>query len=118
MLLTATCRCRCSPAQQLELTVVDCGVAADLQAHDQLLMRKIAHGTRNARHGGHEPTRRMPPCAPAWRSATSLRGNVRLCRPGRGRHESAALVLSRLTDCPLRDLLRQRPRHGRASWRT
>ena len=29
--------------------MVDCGVAADLQAHDRLLMRKIAHGTRNAR---------------------------------------------------------------------
>jgi nicotinate-nucleotide--dimethylbenzimidazole phosphoribosyltransferase len=36
-------------AQQLELLVIDCGVAAEMQAHDQLLMRKIAHGTRNAK---------------------------------------------------------------------
>ena len=35
--------------QQLELTVVDCGVAEDMPPHDRLLMRKIAHGTRNAR---------------------------------------------------------------------
>ena len=36
-------------AQQLEVTVIDCGIADNMPAHDRLLMRKIAHGTRNAR---------------------------------------------------------------------
>ena len=35
--------------QQIALTVVDCGVAENIAAHERLLMRKIAHGTRNAR---------------------------------------------------------------------
>ena len=36
-------------SQQLEVTVVDCGMAEKMTPHDRLLMRKIAHGTRNAR---------------------------------------------------------------------
>ena len=36
-------------AQQLEVTVVDCGMAEKLPPHDRLQMRKIAHATRNAR---------------------------------------------------------------------
>ena len=35
--------------QQIALTVVDCGVAENIAAHERLLMRKIAHGTRNTR---------------------------------------------------------------------
>jgi nicotinate-nucleotide--dimethylbenzimidazole phosphoribosyltransferase len=35
--------------QRIELTVVDCGVAENIGTHERLLMRKIAHGTRNAR---------------------------------------------------------------------
>ena len=35
--------------QGLDLSVVDCGIAADMRTHDRLLMRKIAHGTRNPR---------------------------------------------------------------------
>jgi nicotinate-nucleotide--dimethylbenzimidazole phosphoribosyltransferase len=35
--------------QDIALTVVDCGMAEDIAAHEYLLMRKIAHGTRNAR---------------------------------------------------------------------
>ena len=42
-----------------------------------------------------------------------LRGNVTvLAGVGVGAHESAALVLSRLTDCPVRDLVVSGPRHG------
>ena len=36
-------------AQQLDVTVVDCGMAEKLPPHDRLLMRKIAHATRNSR---------------------------------------------------------------------
>ena len=36
-------------AQQMDLTVVDCGMAQTMAPHERLMMRKIAHGTRNAR---------------------------------------------------------------------
>ena len=94
-------------AQQLELTVVDCGVAADLQAHDRLLMRKIAHGTRNARLTAAMSAEQ---CQAAMRAGMQLgyrlRGNFSIFASlGVGADFSAALVLSRLTDCPLPDLL-------------
>lgn len=95
-------------AQGLELSVVDCGVAAELQAHDRLLMRKIAHGTRNARM-----TSAMSPdqCQAAMRAGMQLgyrlRGNFSIFAGlGVGADFSAALVMSRLADCPLPDLLR------------
>ena len=98
-------------AQQLALTVVDCGVAADLQAHEQLLMRKIAHGSRNARL-----TAAMSPdqCQAAMRAGMQLgyrlRGNFSIVASlGVGADFTAALVLSRLTDCPLADLLCRGP---------
>ena len=44
----------------------------------------------------------------------TLRGNMLICAGiGVGSHLSAALVLSRLTDAPVRDLLVAGPRHGR-----
>jgi nicotinate-nucleotide--dimethylbenzimidazole phosphoribosyltransferase len=98
-------------AQQLEVTVVDCGVAENLPAHDRLLMRKIAHGTRNARvtaamsveqaHAGMRAGMEI---------GDKLRGNLTICAGiGVGSHESAALVLSRLTDTPVRDLVISSP---------
>lgn len=94
-------------AQQLELTVVDCGVAADLHAHDRLLMRKIAHGTRNARLTAAMSTEQ---CQAAMRAGMQLgyrlRGNFSIFASlGVGADFTAALVLSRLTDCPLPDLV-------------
>jgi nicotinate-nucleotide--dimethylbenzimidazole phosphoribosyltransferase len=97
--------------QQLELTVVDCGVADNMPAHDRLLMRKIAHGTRNARvtsamsveqaHAGMRAGMEI---------GDKLRGNLTICAGiGVGAHESAALVLSRLTDTPVRDLIMSGP---------
>ncbi len=94
-------------AQQLELTVVDCGMAENMAAHDRLLMRKIAHATRNARvtaamsleqaHAGMRAGMEI---------GDKLRGNVTvLAGVGVGAHESAALVLARLTDSPVRDLV-------------
>jgi nicotinate-nucleotide--dimethylbenzimidazole phosphoribosyltransferase len=94
-------------AQQIGVTVIDCGVADTLPAHERLLVRKIAHGTRNARvtqamsieqvHAGMRAGMQI---------GETLRGNVTaLAGLGVGAHESAALVLSRLTNTPIRDLL-------------
>jgi nicotinate-nucleotide--dimethylbenzimidazole phosphoribosyltransferase len=94
-------------AQQLELTVIDCGVAADLKAHDQLLVRKIAHGTRNTRLTAAMSTEQ---CQAAMRAGMQLgyrlRGNFSIFASlGVGADFAAALVLSRLADCPLNDLV-------------
>jgi nicotinate-nucleotide--dimethylbenzimidazole phosphoribosyltransferase len=35
--------------ESVELAIIDCGVAENLPAHDRLLARKIAYGTRNSR---------------------------------------------------------------------
>jgi nicotinate-nucleotide--dimethylbenzimidazole phosphoribosyltransferase len=94
-------------AQQIDVTVVDCGLADDLATHDRLLMRKIAHGTRNSRvtmamsleqaHAGMRAGMEI---------GDKLASNaVVLSGIGVGAHESAALVLARLTDSPVRDLL-------------
>jgi nicotinate-nucleotide--dimethylbenzimidazole phosphoribosyltransferase len=99
-------------AQQIELSVVDCGIAADMPAHDRLLMRKIAHGTRNARVG---TAMTIDQAHSAMRAGMeigdSLRGNLLICAGlGVGAQESAALVLSRLTDTPIRELAVSGPR--------
>jgi nicotinate-nucleotide--dimethylbenzimidazole phosphoribosyltransferase len=93
--------------QQIALTVVDCGVAENLAAHERLLMRKIAHGTRNARVSG---AMTLDQAHAAMRAGMeigdTLRGNMLICSGiGVGSHLSAALVLSRLADVPVRDLL-------------
>jgi nicotinate-nucleotide--dimethylbenzimidazole phosphoribosyltransferase len=98
-------------AQQLDLAVVDCGIAENMVAHDRLLMRKIAHGTRNARvtaamsveqaHAGMRAGMEI---------GDKLRGNMTICAGiGVGSHESAALVLARLSDSPIRDLVMSGP---------
>jgi nicotinate-nucleotide--dimethylbenzimidazole phosphoribosyltransferase len=94
-------------AQQLEVTVVDCGMAENMVPHDRLLMRKIAHATRSARvtsamsleqaHAGMRAGMEI---------GDKLRGNVTvLAGVGVGSHESAAMVLSRMTDSAVRDLI-------------
>ena len=94
-------------SQGLELTVVDCGIANELVPHEQLMARKIAHGTRNARIGPAMPLEQAHAAIRAGMEiGDSLHGNMVACAGlGLGAHEVAALVLSRLTDCPLRDLL-------------
>ena len=93
--------------QHLDLSVVDCGVAEDLPTHERLLMRKIAHGTRNARissamsleqaHAGMRAGMEL---------GDKLRGNaVVLAGMGVGSSESAAMVLSRLSQTAVRDLI-------------
>jgi nicotinate-nucleotide--dimethylbenzimidazole phosphoribosyltransferase len=94
-------------SQQIALTVVDCGVAENLAAHERLLMRKIAHGTRNARLTA---AMTLDQAHAAMRAGMeigdTLRGNVLMCAGiGVGSQFSAALVLSRLTDAPVQDLL-------------
>ncbi len=94
-------------AQQLEVTVVDCGMAQNLPPHDRLLMRKISHGTRNARVAS---AMTLPQAHAGMRAGMEigdkLRGNCTvLAGVGVGSHESAAMVLARMTDTPVRDLV-------------
>jgi len=93
--------------QQIALTVVDCGVADNLAAHDGLLMRKIAHGTRNARVG---PAMALEQAHASIRAGMeigdAMRGNLVACAGlGECSHEAAALIIARLTQTPLRDLM-------------
>ncbi|MDC8785465.1 nicotinate-nucleotide--dimethylbenzimidazole phosphoribosyltransferase [Roseateles koreensis] len=93
--------------QGLQLSVIDCGVAENLTPHPRLLSRKIAHGTRNCRVG---PAMSLEQAHAGVRVgmeiADKLAGNALVCAGmGQGSAESAALVLSRLTDCPVRDFV-------------
>ena len=92
--------------QGMNLSVVDAGVAERLPPHERLLMRKIAHGTRNSRVG---PAMSVEQAHAAIRAGMeigqSLPGNVLACAGlGVGGHESAALIVSRLAGSPVREL--------------
>ena len=93
--------------QGLELSVVDCGVSESVAPHPRLLARKIAHGTRNCRVTAAMSLAHAHAAIRAGMEiADSLPGNAIACAGiGVGSHESAALVLSRLSDLKLRDLL-------------
>ncbi|MDY0743110.1 nicotinate-nucleotide--dimethylbenzimidazole phosphoribosyltransferase [Paucibacter sp. R3-3] len=93
--------------QGLQFSVVDCGIAESLPPHAHLMARKIAHGTRNARVG---PAMTMEQAHSGVRVgmeiAEHLPGNVLACAGmGQGSAESAALVLARLADMPVRDFV-------------
>ena len=94
-------------AQQMNVTVVDCGMADDPPVHDRLLLRKIAHGTRNTRVAMAMSLEQAHAAMRAGMEiGDKLRGNATvLAGVGVGAHESAALVLARLTDSPIRDLV-------------
>ncbi|MBI5719885.1 MAG: nicotinate-nucleotide--dimethylbenzimidazole phosphoribosyltransferase [Burkholderiales bacterium] len=94
-------------AQQMSVTVVDCGMADESPVHDRLLMRKIAHGTRNTRVAMAMTLEQAHAAMRAGMEiGDKLRGNATvLAGVGVGAHESASLVLARLTDSPLRDLV-------------
>ena len=96
----------------LGLSLVDCGVASKLPAHEGLIQRKIAHGTRNARVGSAMSLEQAHAAIRAGMEiGDNLRGNLVACAGlGVGSHESAALVLSRLTDTPVRELVASGPR--------
>ena len=93
--------------QGLELSVVDCGVSDSVNPHARLLARKIAHGTRNARVTSAMSLDQAHAAIRAGMEiADSLVGNAVVCAGiGVGSHESAALVLSRLSGANLSDLL-------------
>ncbi len=97
--------------QNMELSVVDCGVSRVLASHERLILRKIAYGTRNARVG---PAMTLDQAHAGIRAGMeigdTLRGNVVACAAiGVGSHESSALVLSRLTRTPIRELIMSSP---------
>jgi nicotinate-nucleotide--dimethylbenzimidazole phosphoribosyltransferase len=97
--------------QRIRVSVVDAGIAENLAAHDGLLMRKIAHGSRNARLSAAMTTEQAHAAIRAGMEiADALPGNVMICAGiGVGSRESAALILSRLTDTPVRDLIASGP---------
>jgi len=93
--------------QGLELSVVDAGISDRVGQDARLLVRKIAHGTRNARAG---PAMSNDQVQAAVRGgmdiAQHLNGNVIACAGiGVGSRESAALVLARLSGLELAPLL-------------
>jgi nicotinate-nucleotide--dimethylbenzimidazole phosphoribosyltransferase len=97
--------------QQMNLQVVDCGIAQELPAHERLLVRKIAHGTRNARLSSAMTVEQAHAAMRAgMQIADTLHGNaVAFAGVGVGSDESAAMVLARLSDTNLRDLLAPAP---------
>lgn len=105
--------------QGMALSVVDAGIAEPLPAHERLLVRKIAHGTRNARASAAMSVEQAHAAIRAGMEiGDALRGNVVACAGiGVGSRESAALVLSRLSDAPVRELLHTGPGMN-AEWLT
>ena len=97
--------------QGLELSVVDSGLADSVQPHARLLARKIAHGTRNARVTSAMSLEQAHAAIRAGMEiADALPGNAIACAGiGVGSHESASLVLSRLSGANLRDLITTGP---------
>ena len=97
--------------QGMTLSVVDAGVAERLAPHERLLMRKIAHGTRNARVGAAMSVEQAQAAIRAGMEiGESLPGNLlAVAGVAVGGHESAALVLSRLAGAPVRELLQSQP---------
>ena len=98
-------------SQGMNLSVVDAGVAERLTPHERLLMRKIAHGTRNSRAG---PAMTVEQAHAAIRAGMeigqSLPGNLLACAAvGVGGQESAAMVLSRLSGASVNELLNAGP---------
>jgi nicotinate-nucleotide--dimethylbenzimidazole phosphoribosyltransferase len=100
--------------QGMGLTVADAGLAETMPSNPSLLQRKIGFGTRNARVA---PAMSAEHAHAAIRAgmeiADGLPGNVLACAGiGMGSSESAALIISRLSDVPLRDLVINPPGQG------
>ena len=93
--------------QGLEMTVVDAGIAEPMAQHPRLLARKIAHGTRNARvNAAMTVDQAQAAIRAGMEIADAIEGNLVACAGiGVGAQESAALVISRLTQSPVRELV-------------
>ena len=91
----------------MTLNVVDSGVAEPLTAHPGLMLRKIAHGTRNCRVAQAMTVEQVHAAIRAGMEiADNLPGSVLACAGiGVGANEAAALVLSRILGLPVRDLM-------------
>lgn len=87
------------------LQVVDAGVAADLPAHPQLVNRKTAFGTQNSCNGPAMSAQELLWALNAGVAVVKdLPGNVvAFGEMGIGNTSAAALLLSKLTDTPLKE---------------
>lgn len=94
-------------SQGMALSVVDAGLAERLPAHERLLVRKIAHGTRNTRLVQAMSVEQAQAALRAGMEiGESLPGNVIACAGlGVGSEVASALVLSRLGALQARELL-------------
>lgn len=93
--------------QGMGLTVVDAGLAEPMNPHPSLLQRKIAFGTRSARVAAAMSVDQAHAAIRAGMEiADSLSGNALACAGlGVGSHASASLLISRLSEVSLGDLL-------------
>jgi nicotinate-nucleotide--dimethylbenzimidazole phosphoribosyltransferase len=100
----------------MRLSVVDAGIAAQVPPSPRLVALKTAFGTRNARMGAAMSMEQAQEAICSGMTlGASLPGNALLCAGvGVGSRESAALVLSRLTDTPVRDLFAFGPHYSSA----
>lgn len=96
-----------SRIQGMDLHVVDCGVAEAVAPHPRLMARKIAHGTRNCRVNMAMTLDQAHAAIRAGMEiADAMVGNLVACAGiGVGSHESAALVLSALSNEPIHNLV-------------
>jgi nicotinate-nucleotide--dimethylbenzimidazole phosphoribosyltransferase len=87
------------------LTVVDAGVAADLDDHPQLVKRKIAYGTQNIRRAPAMTEAQLHQALQAGADVlASLPGNVvAFGEMGIANTSAASLLLTRLTDTTLKE---------------
>lgn len=87
------------------LNVVDAGVAADLDDHPQLIKRKIGYGTQNiCKHPAMSMDQLDEALLAGVDIVKNLPGNViAFGEMGIANTSSAALLLNRLTDTPLKD---------------
>ncbi|HEU4459193.1 MAG TPA: nicotinate-nucleotide--dimethylbenzimidazole phosphoribosyltransferase [Methylibium sp.] len=92
--------------QGMGLTIVDAGLAEPMNPHPSLLQRKIGFGTRNAKVTSAMSVDQAHAAIRAGMEiGDTLSGNALACAAiGIGSQESAALVISRLADVPVRDL--------------
>ena len=100
-----------SRLQGLSLMVVDSGIAEPVEPHEHLHARKIAHGTRNSRLGKAMSIEQVQAAIRAGiEIGESLDGNAVACAGiGVGSAQSAALVLSALSEVPVWDFLDAAP---------
>jgi nicotinate-nucleotide--dimethylbenzimidazole phosphoribosyltransferase len=96
--------------QGINLQIVDSGLATPLQGRPGVLLRKIAHGTRNCRVAQAMSIDQVNAAIRAGMEITdTLAGNALGCAGlGVGSTEAAALIIARLTKLSLHEMLRPR----------